>query len=263
VASLNKEAIRALIAEDEGIAREHLRRLVTQEGVAVVGVCADVSTAVGIFTQQKPDVIFLDVSLQGENGFALLDRIPPDERPAVVVVTAASDHAYQAFHYEVADYLLKPFSRERMQDALRKARLWLAGRQRKDSNHPSPEPQPAAPAASGPSREFLMVKSEGRWVVLKYRDIDVALAHEHVCQVQTGKESFVIRETLSSLADRLPKERFFRINRGTIVNLERVKAIHAKSHGDGVAELKDGQSFIVSRRFRPLLNGLFQSERNS
>src|SRR5262245_13704726 len=104
------------------------------------------------------------------------------------------------------------------------------------------------------SQDFLMVKTEGRWVLIKRSDIDSICALEHAARIRAGKEEHIVHETVASLEKHLPPAEFVRINRSTIVNIDHVRAIRPKSHGDAIAELITGESHIISRNFRSRLS---------
>lgn len=106
----------------------------------------------------------------------------------------------------------------------------------------------------------MFVKTRGSWVRLKFDDIDMVVAEQNATRIQAGAEKFHVRDALIALLPKLPGQRFVQINRGAIVNVDRIKAIHSKSHGDAIAELENGERQIITRRFRPKLKFLFAEE---
>lgn len=236
---------RALIVEDEPIAGQHLRQLLeTRCRCDVIGQCVDVGEAEAAVARNRPDFILLDISLRGSNGFDLLEKLPSEDRPPVIIVTAVADHAYRAFQCDAADYLLKPFTAERLENAVEKALF---------------QRQYRASAAS--PRDFLVVKTEGHLAVLKFHEIHSVVALNHICAIHAGTDRHIVRETLAAIESQLPANSFLRVNRGAIINIDHVRAIHPKSHGDAVAEMRNGQAHTISRRYRPLLSHLYPAEK--
>lgn len=108
--------------------------------------------------------------------------------------------------------------------------------------------------------ESLFVKTRGNWVRLKFEEIDQVVAADNASHIKAGAESYVVRESITAMAARLPSDRFVQVNRATIVNIDRLKAIHSKSHGDAIADLENGEQLTITRRFRPKLKFLFARE---
>lgn len=236
-----KAAISTLIVEDEPIARRRLRDILEgMPGVRVVGECEDAIGAAALWRDLRPELLFLDISLAGSNGFDLLNAIPAALRPAIVIVTAASEHACRAFSYDAVDFLLKPFTRERLQQAVEKARRQIQGKAAPEAENPRPH------------RDHLTIKSNRRYVRIRCKEISAIVVEKHTCSVYVGKEVFLANVTIASLEKQLPPM-FVRINRGAIINTEHIRVIHPKSHGDAIVELASGRSHIVSRLYRERL----------
>jgi DNA-binding LytR/AlgR family response regulator len=108
--------------------------------------------------------------------------------------------------------------------------------------------------------DSLFIKTRGNWVRLKYDEIDLVVAEPNSSRIQAGSESYSVRDAVAAIAAKLPADRFAQINRATILNIERVRAIHSKSHGDAIAELEGGERLTITRRFRPKLRFLFEGE---
>jgi DNA-binding LytR/AlgR family response regulator len=111
------------------------------------------------------------------------------------------------------------------------------------------------------AKETLVVKTNGRWALLKFGDIDAIVAHAHASRIFAGGEQYMVRQGLAALHNALPQDRFLRVSRATIVNLDRVRAVHSKSHGDGIVELTNGERYSISRRFRKFLGVLYPNAR--
>jgi two-component system LytT family response regulator len=247
------EKIRTLIVDDEDLARDRLRGLLARESeIDVVGEAADGRSAVTLIEKIKPDLVFLDVQMPELDGFEVL-RALGEKRPNVVFVTAHDKFALKAFDVHAIDYLLKPFDRERFQTALQRAvekvRTQRPGQQ--DAvNEVLEEVRPAAKA------ERLVVKTDGRVLLIKVNDIDWIEAADNYVTLHVGKESHMMRETMNSIESRLPPERFMRVSRSTIVNLERIQELQPMFHGEYTVLLKTGAKVTLSRSYRDKLDRL-------
>ncbi|HEV8541546.1 MAG TPA: LytTR family DNA-binding domain-containing protein [Verrucomicrobiae bacterium] len=247
------EKIRTLIVDDEELARDRLRGLLARETeIDVVGEAADGRSAVALIEKIKPDLVFLDVQMPELDGFEVL-RALGEKRPNVVFVTAHDKFALKAFDVHAIDYLLKPFDRERFQTALQRAvekvRAQRPGLQ-DGVNEVLEEVRPATKA------ERLVVKTDGRVLLIKVNDIDWIEAADNYVSLHVGKESHMMRETMNSIESRLPPERFMRVSRSTIVNLERIQELQPMFHGEYTVLLKTGAKVTLSRSYRDKLDRL-------
>jgi two-component system LytT family response regulator len=250
-------SIRALIVDDEPLARQRVARLLQDESdVEIVGECADGGEAVAVIRDKKPDLVFLDVQMPVLDGFGVLEALSPEEMPAIIFVTAYDRYALRAFEYNALDYLLKPFDRDRFRKALDRARAQL-GR---------PTPREDAQQIVGAIEEFksegkalerLVVKSAGRVFFLRVEEIDWIEAAGNYVKLHVGKETHLLRDTMSSLEGRLDPRRFLRIHRSTMVNIERIQELQPLFHGDYVVILRDGTQLNLSRGYRPRLQEVF------
>ncbi len=250
--------IRTIIVDDEELARERLRRLLaSEERIEVVAEASDGRSAVDLIDRLKPDLVFLDVQMPELTGFEVLEAL--EEATNVVFVTAHDKFAIKAFDVHAIDYLLKPFDRERFQTALERAIAKIR------KNRPEDVKAEIAsvlhemkPAARAPER--LLVKAQGRVLVIKVLDIDWVEAADNYVTLHVGKEAHMMRETLSSLESRLPEEKFMRISRSSIVNVERIQELQPMFHGEYVVLLKNGTKMTLSRSYRDKLNQLMGRE---
>ena len=246
--------IRTLVIDDEPLARERLAKLLRAEpDIEVVGEATNGRDAVALIRKAKPDLIFLDVQMPELDGFGVLSELNADERPAVVFVTAYDKFALKAFDVHAVDYLLKPFDKERFQTALRRALDHLKRNQPKQIHEQlSALLNELRPAAQS---DRIAVKGQGRVVFLKTSDIDWVEAADNYVNLHVGKESHLLRETMSSIETRLPKE-FLRISRSTIVNTERIAELQPLFHGEYSVILRDGTRLTLSRSHRDKLQQL-------
>jgi len=238
-------ALSALVVDDEPLARELLRELLGRmSGVAVVGECSNGFEAVKAIAEKPPDVVFLDIQMPKLDGFEVLGLLPrrDDGRPAVVFVTAYDQYAVKAFEANAVDYLLKPFDRARLGAAIERVRSRLA------AGRAAPPPGLAAEARD-PARPVsrVVVRDGANITVLPVATIDWVKAEDDYVLLRAGGRDHLKAETLGSLEAQLPKDRFVRIHRSYLVNLDRLVRLEGGPTGVPAAILRDGTSLPVSR----------------
>jgi two-component system, LytTR family, response regulator len=246
--------VRTIVVDDEPLARDRLVKLLRDEqDIEVIGEAANGREAIQLVRKERPALVFLDVQMPELDGFGVLAELSEEERPAVVFVTAYDKFALKAFDVHAIDYLLKPFDKERFQTALHRALDHLS-RQKPQAIHDqlSALLQELRPA-SQPDR--IAVKSDGRVVFVKASDIDWVEAADNYVSLHVGKDSHLLRETMTSIESRLPKQ-FLRISRSTIVNTERIKELQPLFHGEYAVILRDGIRLTLSRSHRDKLQQL-------
>ncbi len=250
-----------LLVDDEPLARQRLRRLLRRESdVSRVEECADGPTAVATIIRDSPDIVLLDVQMPELDGFAVLRAVPQERLPVVVFVTAFDRYALQAFEAEAVDYLLKPFTEVRFRTAFERARLSAAG-----ARHGSraqlaslleqvraAQEQLREAAGSGEERttERLLVREDGRVIVVPIDQVDYLGADRNNVRLHCGGRTHLLREPLGTVERRLDTRRFARIHRSVIVNLDRVAEIEPWFSGDGIVVLQTGARLRLSRGFR-------------
>jgi two-component system LytT family response regulator len=240
--------IRVLVVDDEPLARERLADLVAAEpDLELVGQCANGNEALAAIRAQKPDLVFLDVQMPERDGFGVLAELEPGKMPAVIFVTAYDQFAIKAFDVHAVDYLLKPFDTERFQKALGRARGQIQGQTGDIQNQLSALLAHLKPGGQAVDR--LAVKSGGAVVFVKIEELDWVEAADNYVQLHVGANCHLHRETLTALAERLP-EKFLRISRSTLVNLDRIKELQPLTHGDYAVILADGTRLTLSRGYR-------------
>ncbi len=250
-------ALRALIVDDEPLARQRLKKLLQDEpDVEVIAECADGGDAVATIRAEQPDLVFLDVQMPVLDGFGVLEAIGPEQMPAVIFVTAYDRYALRAFEYNALDYLLKPFDRDRFRKALERARAQL-------SKSPLREEVQQLIGATeefrteGKPLERLVIRSSGRVFFLRVDEIDWIEAAGNYVRLHVGKETHLLRDTMSSLEARLDPKKFLRIHRSTMVNIERIQELQPLFHGDYIVILRDGKQLNLSRGYRQRLQEVF------
>lgn len=250
-------AIRTLIVDDEPLAREKLRGFLEKEkSIEIIGECRDGREALETIDNEGPDLVFLDVQMPEMDGFEVLENIEPERLPTVIFVTAYDQYALKAFDVHAVDYLLKPFDRQRFKAALDRAGTELERRQVGDVKR-----QLLALLSDVETRRTkypprLVIKSSGRVVFLKVDDVDWVDAAGNYVRLHAGNETHMLRETMGRLEKRLDPEKFLRIHRSTIVNIERIRELQQQFHGDYLVVLKNGQRLTLSRSYRDRIQDL-------
>jgi two-component system, LytTR family, response regulator len=248
--------MRVLIVDDEPLARERLRRLLRDESdVEIVGEARNGAEAVEFIENLKPDLVFLDVQMPEMNGFEVIETIGENKIPAVCFVTAYDRYAIQAFEFHALDYLLKPFSRERFRRAVAHAR-----EQFEHARHGKIDERLVSLLANlqrGKKHlERLVVKTAGRVIFIKTGEIDWIEAAGNYVKLHVGRESHLLRETMHAIEDKLDPEKFLRIHRSTLVQIDRIKELHPLFGGDYAVILTDKTELTLSRNYRERFNEL-------
>jgi two-component system, LytTR family, response regulator len=253
--------LRTLIVDDEPLARGRLRLLLGEEpDIEIIGECEDGMEALEIIREQRPDLVLLDVQMPELDGFGLLAELGQEHMPAIIFVTAHDQFALRAFEVHALDYLLKPFDAERLRSSLKRARAWLDRRGSDDLGERLSAMLTDLRSGAGKPQDRLAVKSSGRVVLLKHEEIDWIEASDNYVNLHVGKESHLLRETMNNLEQRLPSDRFLRISRSTIVNLDRVRELQPLFHGEYSVILRDGTRLSLSRGYRDRLSLLLGKE---
>lgn len=247
--------IRAVVADDEVLARQKLRQLLRDiEDVEIVGECATASETIELVKLTAPDLLFLDIRMSDMDGFDVIEALSSRSKsapPQVIFVTANDRYAVRAFEIHAIDYLLKPFTPERLLAALQRARERLAA---------------SETAQNGQTRKTehdryttrMVFKSRGRILFLSVDDIRWIEAQENYVRICTGKDSHLLRETIGSIESRLDPDAFLRVHRSAIVNLHHVKEVKNEADGDATVVLKTGEEVPMSRSYRSRIQKLIK-----
>tara|TARA_R110002096_G_scaffold104428_9_gene230116 strand:+ start:1463 stop:2230 length:768 start_codon:yes stop_codon:yes gene_type:complete len=247
--------VRILIVDDEPLVRAGIRDvLLDQAGIELVGEAGDGLSAITLIEQVQPDLVFLDVQMPGCDGFEVLSQLDPETRPAVVFVTAYEQYALKAFDAHAIDYLLKPFDDPRLLAALDRARTWLSRR---------PAPRQAVPelldaVAASRGRDRFIVKHAGRLRMIPANEVEWIEARGNYVHLHHPDGSFLIRETLASLADSLDANRFARVYRSAIVALSEVVEVAKRPSGDQELILRSGARVPLGRSYRQSFHAAWQ-----
>jgi two-component system, LytTR family, response regulator len=245
--------IRALIIDDEPLARQRIRLLAQAEpALEIIGESANAVEALAAIKRDPPDLLFLDVQMPEMDGFELLQKLPRERLPAIIFTTAYDRHAVRAFEAHALDYLLKPFQPDRFKMAVARAQEHLANKQASVAARGLLDliaAQQNSCSLPSPAQFLtrLTVKNDDRVVVIKTVEIDSIESAGNYVAVNVGEESHILRETLNTLEKQLDPERFLRISRSAIVNLDRVKELQPMFKGEHVIVLQNGKRIAMSR----------------
>ena len=244
------EAIRAAIVDDEDLGRRKISRMLKEDGeVEIVGEFAGGEETIKALRELKPELLFLDIKMPEVDGFALLRGVSTTFTPIVIFVTAFDQHAVQAFQVHALDYLLKPFDRGRFHDAVRRAKEQVRQRRTGSINQKLMELLNESNHVS-PPRERIMVKSSGHISFLRTDEIDWIEAQGDYVRLYAQGRKFLIREKIGEMEQQFSGDRFVRIHRSTIVNVERIKEMQPLFYGEYAVILNDGTRLTLSRSFR-------------
>jgi len=261
------KSIRTLIVDDEVLARRRIRNLLRGRAeFAVIGECANGREALSAIRLHAPDLVFLDVQMPDLDGFGVLEEITTDQLPVIIFVTAYDQYAVRAFEFHALDYLLKPFDDERFEKTLEWARAQLEKQQFRqlgermfallEDHRGGPRSGAGKSSAAPKPLSRLIVKSAGRVFFIRTEEIDWVEAEGYYARLHVGGKSHLLRETLTKLESQLDQNRFLRIHRSTIVNLDRVRELMTQSHGECTVVLNDGTQLKLSRGYRDRLTTL-------
>jgi two-component system LytT family response regulator len=248
--------IRTALADDEVLARQKLRHLLREvEDIDIVGECATAAEAIQLVNLAKPELLFLDIRMPDMDGFDVVHALSSGaggKLPHVVFITAYDKYAVRAFEIHAIDYLLKPFTCERLMSAVQRVRDQLA------STRADAVDLNAAHSAT-PYTTRMVFKSRGRILFLPVEDIRWVEAEENYVRVCTGGESHLLRETIGHMETRLDPQSFLRVHRSFIVNLRYVKEVKSEPDGDATVVMTTGEKIAMSRSYRSKIQKLIKA----
>ena len=245
-------AISVVVADDEPLARKKLLLFLHSEpDVRIVAECGSGEETVKVVKALHPDLLFLDVKMSNGGGFEVLQRLSTEETPLVIFTTAFDEYAVRAFDAEALDYLLKPFDRGRLREAVSRARQHLSlgsgimfkrltGLLSKVEEHSS-------------LQERLIIRSAGKVVFLEVDEIDWIEAAANYVRVYAGNNFYLMRESIGRMASQLDSSRFVRVHRSVIVNVTKIRQLESCNSGEYMVVLKSGKELPCSRGYRSAL----------
>ncbi len=251
--------IRTLVVEDEPIPRNWLcSMLERQRDFEVLPASRNGAEALDAIRRLRPDLVLLDIRMPDMDGFDVIGQLDPGERPRIVFVTAHDEFAVRAFELHALDYLLKPFDEPRLDETLARVRDHFGSRQDRELSGRLERLMRHLDGA-GRRLERLAVKHGEATRVIRVRDVAWLEAEANYVRLHTTEGSFLVRASLQRLEERFDPRQFVRIQRGIIVNVDRVSRLVPRGHGDLTVTLADGTDLPLSRRYRGRLEGLIDT----
>ncbi len=256
------DTIKTIVVDDEPLARRRILDLLAKEAdIEVVAECSDGFAALEAASKESPDLFFLDVQMPEKNGFKVIAEMPKERLPIIIFVTAYDQYAIKAFEVHALDYLLKPFDDERFQQALDRARKQMQQKQKNEFNHKllnlihSQTEQSNSEGTDAETKvlDRFVIKELGEAILIKAEEVDYIEGEGVYVRLHLNKKSYLLRERMTELENRLNPRMFFRIHRSTIVNLERIKKLVPHFHGDYIIVLQDGTHLKLTRSRREQL----------
>jgi two-component system, LytTR family, response regulator len=252
------QKIRTIIVDDEPLARRGIRAQLEEESdFEIIAECRNGLEAVAAIQKEAPDLVFLDVQMPELDGFGVLETLGSEQLPTVIFVTAYDRYALRAFEVHALDYMLKPLDPERFAQTLERARLQIERKDIRDLNRRLQTLLDDLKAATKHA-DRLVIKAGGRIVFLNVSEIDWIEAADNYVRLHVGRESHLMRETLSNLEKRLDPIRFARVHRSTIINVQRIKELYPLFRGEYEIVLKDGTRVSSGRNYRERLQELLE-----
>jgi len=244
--------IHAVVADDEVLARQKLRQLLRDDrDIEIVGESATALETIELVRAANPELLFLDIQMPGMDGFDVLGALTSEKEkptPQVIFTTAFDQYAVRAFEVNAVDYLLKPFTRERLRAAIQRIR------------EQSQEPARDLNSVNGTTGQGIdgytnriVFKSRGRILFLSVSDLRWIGAEGNYVRLCTATENHLLRETMAHVEERLDPREFLRVHRSFIVNLKYVKEVRRDAEGDSVVVMDNGQKVALGRSFRSAL----------
>ena len=258
--------IRALIVDDEPLARDRIREMLKEHPeIEVIGEARNGREAIDSIANQNPDLVFLDVQMPDLSGFDVLQNLDVERLPLIIFVTAYDSYAIRAFEVHAVDYLLKPISPARLSEALDRVRHELLLRDELEVSQNrllrllesiGRDNAPSQSRSSAPDVQFsrrFVVRDRDRFVIVTADEIDWIESAANYVELHVGKKVFSLRDTMRTLEARLDPNHFARIHRSTIVNISRIKEISREWAGDFEVTLHDGTKLRMSRSYQDRL----------
>jgi two-component system, LytTR family, response regulator len=245
--------IRTVLADDEVLARQKLRQFLRDEqDLEIAGECASAAETIQLVSATSPELLFLDIRMPGMDGFDVIGALTACQHtplPHIIFTTAFDQYAVRAFEIHAVDYLLKPFTLERLRSAVQRVR------ERMSSTHQGEEEITSEPNHHSYTSRIVF-KSRGRILFLSVDEIRWIAAEENYVRICVGGESHLLRETMSNLETRLNPHTFLRVHRSAIVNLHYVKEVKSETDGEATVVLTNGEKIAMGRSYRSRIQKL-------
>jgi len=250
-------AIRVLIADDKSSAREQIRRMLRQEtGIEVIGECAGGLETVSFIEKHMPDLVFLEIQMPDLDGFEILRKIETGKLPFIIFVSESESFAFKAFEVSALDYLLVPFNKERLQTAVQKARQQIENRRNGSldkllraflDKFPDGKNYP----------DKIMLKTAKGISFINTNEVDWVEAAGNYVKLHVKDSGHLLRETMNNIESKLNPDKFLRIHRSSLVNIDRIKELQPLFNGDYIVILQNDTELNLSRNYHDRLQRLF------
>ena len=241
--------IKALIVDDEPLARDRIRELLKEHPeVEVIGEAKNGQEAVASVTNDHPDLVFLDVQMPDLDGFDVLQNLNVEQLPVIIFVTAYDQYALRAFDVHAVDYLTKPFDRQRFAEAVEQAKLFMKGAKEPDTARILSMLQELRAGAR--YLERFAIKNGETVFFVRAEDVDAIEAQGNYVRLNLASSSHLLRDTLNNIESQINPRMFVRIHRRTIVNIDRVKEVQTWARGEYRVVLSTGAHYTLSRGYR-------------
>jgi len=239
--------LRVLVADDEPLAREGIKLMLGGDSQVIEA--RNGREAVMKIRDEKPDLVLLDVQMPRMDGFAVVEAVGADKMPAVIFVTAHDQYAIRAFEISAVDYLLKPVTEERFRTAFERARNRVRAAPPDESTR---QMMTVLDAIANPRRYLsrLAIRSDDRTIFLAIDDVEWIEAAQNYVLVHAGQAAHMLHVPMNTMEASLDPERFVRIHRSYIVNLQRVRQLWSLPHGQCILELASGERLQSGRTYR-------------
>jgi two-component system LytT family response regulator len=242
---------RALIVDDEPLARQRIRQMLQGESdVEVLQECGNGIEAVEAIEAQRPDLVFLDIQMPELDGFGVLEAVGPEHMPPTIFITAYDQYAVHAFEVNAVDYLLKPFDKERFQKTLQRVREGKTAPSA-DGDGKRMEDLLTEVRKDQPYLERILVRVGDRQALVKVSQVQWVEAEDNYVRLHVEGGSHLLRQTMNAMSQKLDPHQFRRIHRSAIVNLDYIKELQPWSSGDYLVVMRDGTRLTLSRTYRP------------
>ena len=251
----NASRIRALVVDDEPLAREMIREMLESDSeVEIVAECANGREAVEAIKSLTPDLVFLDIQMPEVGGFEVLESFERESIPYIIFVTAYDQYAVRAFEVHAFDYLLKPFDHERFDAAWQRVKEQIKLDQSGERERHILEL--LEELKTGPRHlERLVIKNGGRVFFLNVDDVHCIESEGNYVRVYDNQKAYLLRETISSLEEQLDPRQFRRIHRSAIVKIDKIKEMQPWFHGEYRVIMENGKQLTLSRNYRSNFQG--------
>jgi len=251
--------LKVLIADDEPLAREGIKLMLRGDS-QVEGICEarNGREAVAMIREQRPDLVLLDVQMPRMDGFAVVEAVGAETMPDVIFVTAHDQYAIRAFEINALDYLLKPVTEERFRIAFERAKERISGARSDSSTRQIAQ---MLEAVANPRRYLtrLAIRSGERTIFLAIDEVDWIEAAQNYVRVHAGQATHMLHVPMNTIEISLDPERFLRIHRSSIVNLERIQQVWPMAHGQYVMELASGRRLQSGRTYGEKIRALLSN----